>query len=63
MKTTSKKTDLDTWLHLMSQTYAVIPTHELGKQAISFWIENYPETLHPRFNKKFITNGIELILN
>ena len=37
--------------------------HELGKQAISFCIEKYPETLHPRFNKKLITDGIELILN
>ena len=24
--------------------------HELGKQAIWFWIEKYPETLHLRFN-------------
>ena len=37
--------------------------HELGKQAILFWIEKYSETLHPRFNKKFITDDIELILN
>ena len=36
--------------------------HELGKQAISFWIEKYPETLHPTFNKDSITGGIELIL-
>ena len=26
--------------------------HELEKQIISFWIEKYPETLHPIFNKK-----------
>ena len=25
--------------------------HELGKQAISFWIEEYSETLDLRFNK------------
>ena len=42
--------------------YSNIP-HEYGKQAISFWIWKYTETLHPRFNKKFITDGIELILN
>ena len=26
-------------------------------------IEKYPETVHPKFNKKYITDGIELILN
>ena len=26
--------------------------YELGKQAISFWIDKYPNRLHPRFNKK-----------
>ena len=38
-------------------------SHELGKQAISFWIDKYPETLYPRFYKNFITDGIDLILN
>ena len=46
----------------VTNLYSNIP-HELGKQAISFWIEKYPETLHPRFNKKIIKNGIGLILN
>ena len=36
---------------------------ELGKQNLSFWREKFPETLHPRFNKRMITDGIELILN
>ena len=36
--------------------------HELGKQAISFWIGKHPETLYPRFYEKFITDGIDLIL-
>ena len=36
---------------------------EFGKHTISFWIEKYPETLHPRLNKNFITEGIELIRN
>ena len=34
----------------------------LGKQANSFWIEKYPETQHSVFNKKIITDGIELNL-
>ena len=37
--------------------------HELGKEAISFWIDKYPNTLHPSFNKKCIIEGIEVILN
>ena len=28
--------------------------HELRKQAISFLIEKYPGTLHPRFDKKYL---------
>ena len=47
----------------MSQTYIAIFPHELGKQAISFLIDKYPDTLHPRFSKTFIIDGIEIILN
>ena len=42
----------------ITNLYSNIP-HELGTQAISFWIEKYPEILH----NKFITEGIEIILN
>ena len=45
-----------------TKLYSNIP-NGLGKQAILFWIEKYPEIFHPRFNKKIITDGIELILN
>ena len=57
-----KKTDLSTIMVIFDVTnlYSNNP-HELGKQAISFWIEKYPETLHPRFNEKIISDGIELI--
>ena len=48
---------------MTSQTYIAISSHELGKQAISFWIDKYPDTLHPRFKKKLIIEGIEIILN
>ena len=41
-------------------TFDVTIPHELGKQAISFWIDKYPDTLYLRFNKKII---IEIILN
>ena len=41
----------------------ILIPHELGKQAISFGIDKYPETLYPKFNKKFIIDGIELLQN
>ena len=37
--------------------------HELGKQAISFWFDKYPDTLHPRFSKKMIIQGIDITLH
>ena len=37
--------------------------HELEKQTISFWTQKWAEPSHPRFNKKYIPDGIELILN
>ena len=46
----------------ITNLYSNIP-HGLGIKAVSFWIDKYPEILHPRFNKKFITEGIELILD
>ena len=46
----------------ITKLYSNIP-YELGKQAISFLIEKYLGSLHPRFNKKWITDGIALILN
>ena len=46
----------------ITNLYSNIP-HKLGKQAISFWIDKYPDTLHPRFNKKINIEGIEILLN
>ena len=37
-------------------------SHTLGKPAISFWTEKCPGILYLKFNKQFITDGIELIL-
>ena len=34
----------------VTNLYSNIP-HELGKRTISFRIDKYPDTLHPRFNK------------
>ena len=37
-------------------------SHSLGKEAIAFWLNKYPELIHRRFNKEFIIKGIEIIL-
>ncbi len=37
-------------------------THELGIQAISFWIDKTPHMIHPRFPKDFILDAIKIIL-
>ena len=41
--------------------YSNIP-HELGLEAVKYWIEKYPETLNSRFSKEFILEGIKFIL-
>ena len=35
---------------------------ELGVEAIRYWIQTYPELLHPRFTEEFVIEAIELIL-
>ena len=46
----------------VSSLYSNIP-HELGKEAISYWIQKHSDNLHPRFNKEFVIEAIDLILN
>ena len=41
--------------------YSNIP-HDLGIEAVNYWIDKYPGTLHLRFSKYFILDGMELIL-
>ena len=53
---------IHTWLHNVKNLYSNI-SHELGKQAMWFWIEKYAETFHLRVNKKIIPDSIELIPN
>ena len=36
--------------------------HDIGLEAISYWLDNFPDDLHPRFHKNFILEGIKLIL-
>ena len=41
--------------------YSNIP-HELGIEAIKYWLEKHPQEIPNRFSKDFILEGIELIL-
>ena len=50
-------------IHSGSVSTILTENNNLGKQAIFFWVEKYPGTLNPRFNKKYIIKSIELILN
>ena len=41
--------------------YSNIP-HEYGLEAIEFWLNIFPESLHPRFPKEFILESVKFIL-
>ena len=41
--------------------YSNIP-HDLGIEAVNYWIDKYPDTRHSRFSKDFILDGMKLIL-
>ena len=41
--------------------YSNIP-HDFGIEAISFWLNKYPKVLPNRISKKFVLDGIKLIL-
>lgn len=41
--------------------YTNIP-HELGAEAISFWLDKYPDLLNERFSKVFVQEGLKLVL-
>jgi hypothetical protein len=58
-----QQTDPNTLLATFDVTslYSNIP-HELGRQAIEYWIREHPDILHNRFNEKFVLDSIEIIL-
>ena len=41
--------------------YTNIP-HTFGLEALNYWLENHPESLHARFNKEFILECAKFIL-
>jgi ribosomal protein S27E len=41
--------------------YTNIP-HKLGIEAVNYWLDKHPNLLHSRFNKGFIVNALQLIL-
>ena len=46
----------------VTSLYSNIP-HDLGKEAIRYWLEKFPNELHHRFNKSFVLESVDLILN
>ena len=41
--------------------YTNIP-HTFGLEALDYWLENHPESLHARFNKEFVLECVKFIL-
>ena len=41
--------------------YSNIP-HDLGLEAISFWLDKFPELIANRYNKAFITDALKIVL-
>ena len=41
--------------------YTNIP-HTFGLEALDYWLENHPESLHARFNKEFVLEYAKFIL-
>ena len=37
-------------------------THEYGLEVIEYWLDNFPESLHPRFYKEFVLESVKFIL-
>ena len=36
--------------------------HEYGLEAIEYWLDKFPESLHPRFTKEFVFENVRFIL-
>lgn len=45
----------------VTSLYTNIP-HELGIEAIKYWLEKHPEVINQRFPKEFIIEGLQVIL-
>ena len=41
------------------EVYSNIP-HEYGLEAIEYWLDKFPESLHPRFSKGFVLASLNL---
>ena len=59
----SRETKRDTILATFDVVglYSNIP-HEYGLEAIEYWLDKFPESLHPRFSKEFVLESVEFIL-
>ena len=41
--------------------YSNIP-HEYGLEAIEYWLDNFPKSLHSQFSKEFVSESVKFIL-
>ena len=59
----SRENKLDTILTTfdVAGLYSNIP-HEYGLEAIEYWLDKYPESLHPRFSKEFVLESVKFTL-
>ena len=55
-----KRNTILTTFHVVGP-YSNIP-HEYGLEAIEYWLDKFPESLHPRFSKKFVLESVKFIL-
>ena len=40
--------------------YSNIP-HEYGQEAIEYWLDKFPESLHPIFSKEFVLESVKFL--
>ena len=51
---------ISTTFHIVG-LYSNIP-HEYGPEAIEYWLDKFPESLHPRFAKECVLESVKSIL-
>ena len=61
-KCSRKNSDSTTLVTFDAKSLCTSIPHNYGLEAISFWIEKHPDSLHSRFSKVFVLESIKIIL-
>ena len=61
-KCSQKNNDTTTLVKFDVKNLYTSITHDYGLEAISFWIDKHPDSLHSRFSKGFVMESIKIIL-